>query len=210
MGQTLMVAAVGGVTAWLVQTSVDWLHLLPGVSMIALALAAVLLRNRATPTVPALATGAGEPGLWRTRRAALAGTALVGIALALAAGSLGRQGLSDYFRDRASHALGTNEPLQAIVETNRSLRLDAENPETYYLKAAAVARFNQADLARRTLVEALTEPDNFVTWTLLGDLAVRRQRFGEAKRNYTRAFALNPRDSGLRALAADPRATATP
>jgi len=155
--------------------------------------------------------GDGALGPWRTRRAALAGTVLAGVALALAGGSLGRQGLADYFRDRGSSALGENKPLQAIVESNRSLRLDAENPETYYLKAAAVARFNQADLARRTLVQALhKEPDNFVTWTLLGDLAVRRQRFGEAKRNYSRAFALNPRDAGLRALAADPRATATP
>jgi UDP-GlcNAc:undecaprenyl-phosphate/decaprenyl-phosphate GlcNAc-1-phosphate transferase len=211
VGQTLMVAAVGGVVAWLVHTSVDWLHLLPGVSAIALALAAVLLRDRSTPTIPATADATGALAPWRTRRAALAGTALAGVALALAGGSLGRQGLADYFRDRGSSALGANKPLQAIVESNRSLRLDAENPETYYLKAAAVARFNQADLARRTLVQALhKEPDNFVTWTLLGDLAVRRQRFGEAKRNYSRAFALNPRDAGLRALAADPRATATP
>jgi UDP-GlcNAc:undecaprenyl-phosphate GlcNAc-1-phosphate transferase len=214
VGQALMVAAVGGVTAWLVHTSVDWLHLLPGVSAVALALAAVLLRNRSAPTLPAPTRTPGRAGLWRTRRAALVGTALAGVALAIAGGSLGRQGLADYFRDRASTALGDGKPLQAIVETNRSLRLDGENPETYYLKAASVARFDEADLARRTLVQALhKEPDNFVTWTLLGDLAVRRGRFGEAKRNYSRASALNPRDAGLRALAADPRqaaATATP
>jgi cytochrome c-type biogenesis protein CcmH/NrfG len=214
VGQVLMVAAVGGTTAWLVQTSVDWLHLLPGLTAAALALAAVLLRERSAPTIPAPTRVPGGAARWKTRRAALVGTALAGVALAVAGGSLGRQGLADYFRDRAANALGDEKPLAAITETNRSLRLDGENPETYYLKAAAVARFNDAPLARATLVAALhKEPDNFVTWTLLGDLAVRRGRFEEAKRNYARASALNPRDTGLRALAANPRqatATATP
>ena len=96
--------------------------------------------------------------------------------------------------------------MPAIREANRSLRLDAENPDTYYIKAAALARFNQADPAKATLEQAVAkEPDNFVTWTLLGDLAVRRGRYGEAQRNYRRALALNPGDAGLKALADNPR-----
>jgi Flp pilus assembly protein TadD len=49
-----------------------------------------------------------------------------------------------------------------------------------------------------------------VTWTLLGDLAVRRGRFDEAQRNYRRAAALNPGDVSLRALARDPRSAVAP
>jgi cytochrome c-type biogenesis protein CcmH/NrfG len=51
------------------------------------------------------------------------------------------------------------------------------------------------------------EPDNFVTWTLLGDVAVRERRLGVAKRDYARAHRLNPRNSTLMKLAADPTAT---
>ena len=55
-------------------------------------------------------------------------------------------------RTRSPH-----DPLQAIREANRSLRLDSENPDTYYVKAAALARFNQADAARDTLAAGARE-----------------------------------------------------
>ncbi len=42
--RSLMVGAVGAFVAWLVQTSVDWMHLLPGLTAIAIAAAAVLVR----------------------------------------------------------------------------------------------------------------------------------------------------------------------
>jgi cytochrome c-type biogenesis protein CcmH/NrfG len=45
---------------------------------------------------------------------------------------------------------------------------------------------------------ARREPRNFVTWALLGDLAVRSGNMAVAKQNYRRALALNPRDVGLR------------
>jgi tetratricopeptide (TPR) repeat protein len=140
------------------------------------------------------------------RPATLAAAGLAGLALVLSAASLSRQGLADVSRHRADDALAAH-PTDAIRDADRSLRLDSENPRTYYIKAAALARFNEADAARRTLLQAVSkEPDNFVTWTLLGDLAVRRGRFGEAKRNYGRASALNPEDPGLSQLARDPQA----
>jgi hypothetical protein len=111
-----------------------------------------------------------------------------------------------FLDDRADAALAAH-PAVAIREADRSLRLDAENPRTYYVKAAALARFDQAEAARQTLLRALSkEPDDFVTWTLLGDLAVRRGRahFDEARRNYARASALNPVDRSLRDLARNP------
>jgi UDP-GlcNAc:undecaprenyl-phosphate GlcNAc-1-phosphate transferase len=201
--QALMVAALGTVTAWFAHTSVDWVHLMPGLTAIALAMAAVLLRDRSP--VEAVAP-ARVPGRAFSPRPSMVGAAaLVGLALVVAAGSLSRQGLADLFRDRASDALAA-QPAQAVREANRSLRLDAENPRTYYIKAAALARFNQAAAAQRVLRQALSkEPDDFVTWTLLGDLAVRRGDFRDAKRNYSRASALNPLDASLKALADDPR-----
>jgi O-antigen ligase len=201
--QALMIAAVGTVTAWFTHTSVDWVHLMPGLTAVALAMAAVLLRDHGP--VQAVAP-ARAPGRAFAPRPAMVGAAvLVGVALVVAAGSLSRQGLADLFRDRASAALDA-QPAQAVREANRSLRLDSENPRTYYIKAAALARFNQAAAARRVLRQALSkEPDDFVTWTLLGDLAVRTGDFRDAKRNYSRASALNPLDASLKALADDPR-----
>jgi tetratricopeptide (TPR) repeat protein len=204
----LMVGGVGVIVAWLVQTSVDWLHLIPGVTAVPLLIAAVVVRDRSPVAVPAAVPQ--PPGRLRfaTRPAVIAGAALAALALVAAGGSLSREGLADYFQHRAENALADN-PLQAIREANRSLRLDSENPDTYYIKAAALARFDQADPAKATLEQALAkEPDNFVTWTLLGDLAVRRGHFAEAQRNYRRALALNPEDASLKALAKNPRRAA--
>lgn len=205
LGLTLMVAGVGVVTTWLVHTSVDWIHLMPGLTGIALVMAAVLMVNRAPATAKAPAAARAQ-GRLALRPVALASAGLAGLVLVVATASLSRQGLADLFRTRAENALATT-PATAITEADRSLRLDVENPRTYYIKAAALARFNEAEAARRTLLQALAkEPDDFVTWTLLGDLAVRRERFAEAQRNYARASALNPFDASLRELAKNPRA----
>jgi Flp pilus assembly protein TadD len=60
--------------------------------------------------------------------------------------------------------------------------------------------------ARASLLEATRrEPHDFVTWGLLGDLALRRGNLGQARRYYRRASSLNPRDEGLKQAARDPR-----
>jgi UDP-GlcNAc:undecaprenyl-phosphate GlcNAc-1-phosphate transferase len=203
LSATLMVAGVGVVSAWLVHTSVDWMHLMPGITGIALAMVAVLAfpRRPAAASVPSRV----HAGRLALRPAALVAACVAALALVVSAASLSRQGLASLFRDRAETALELR-PAAALREANRSLRLDAENPRTYYIKAAALARFNEADAARRTLLQALSkEPDDFVTWALLGDLAVRQERFADASRNYRRASALNPVDTTLRELARDPR-----
>ena len=203
LSATLMVAGVGVVTSWLVHTSVDWIHLMPGITGIALVMVAPLAMNRRP--AEAVVRAPARSGRFALRPVAVAGAGLAGLALVLGASSLSRQGLADVFRNRADDALAAR-PADAIKEANRSLRLDAENPRTYYIKAAALARFNAADAARQTLLRgASKEPDNFVTWTLLGDLAVRMGHFGEAQRNYRRASALNPQDASLRQLARDPK-----
>ncbi len=198
--RTVVVGALGAVTVWLAHTSVDWMHLLPGVTAIALLLAAVLLRPReARP-----ATNAASASALSARRVGAA----VGVAavVILAGASLSRQGLAEHYQRQALGAMPEN-PADALRDANRSLRLDGEAVRTYYVKAAALARFNEADAAERTLLTAARkEPRDFVTWALLGDLAVRRDDIAGARRYYGRAYRLNPRDPGLRGLAANPEA----
>jgi cytochrome c-type biogenesis protein CcmH/NrfG len=201
-----MVGAVGAFTAWLVQTSVDWMQLLPGLTAIAIAAAAVMVRPRRLPR-PAGATSrnprfrkalAGRPAL------ALGASAIV-VTLIVAGASLSRQGLADLYRERAQNELSAR-PASALTDANRSLEIDSDAVETYYVKAAALARFDQGAGAGAALRDALArEPDNFVTWALLGDIAVRERRLGVARRDYTRAHRLNPRETILAELSRDPR-----
>lgn len=206
----ITVAGLGIVAAWFVHASVDWIHLLPGLTGIALCGVAILLRGADVGTsggVDARAedgTRAGAPGPRPRARAALAAAA-VGLALAAAAVSLSRQALSEHYGDEARAALAP-DPARALEQANRSLRLDREAVRSYYVKSAALARFGEAAAARAVLLDAAgREPSDFVTWGLLGDLAVRRGRLAEARAHYGRAARLNPRDRTLAALARNPR-----
>jgi hypothetical protein len=111
----LAVAGVGCITAWAVHTSVDWLHLLPGVTAFALVACAVLLRNRAPVRAPSPVRMA------RGRR--LAPVALIALALIVAGASLSRQYLSERFRSEGQDAL-VERPEEALRQADRSLRLD--------------------------------------------------------------------------------------
>ena len=204
----VVVAGLGVVVAWLVHTSVDWMHLLPGVTLVALLGAAVLLRPVEAPHVRADDADDEEPvrGGARPTRARLATAVAVGVVITVAALSLSRQGLSERYTERAQAALA-GDPERAIVEANRALRLDREAIAAYYAKAAALARFGEGDGARAVLLDAARrEPRNFVTWALLGDLSVRQGDLDAAQRSYRRASQLNPRDTGLATLAANPQA----
>jgi len=205
LSQALMVAGVGTFVAWLVQASVDWMHLLPGLTAIALAAAAVLVRRAGRP-LPA-ATGLADSPVARARtgrRALALGAAAVMVTLIVTGASLVRQGLADHYRSRAQSELASH-PAAALTDANRSLEIDADSVQSYYLKAAALAHFDQAAPAEASLRAALAhEPDNFVTWTLLGDIAQRERRLAAARLDYTRAHQLNPRDATLGALAHPP------
>jgi O-antigen ligase len=198
----LSVAGAGAVVAWIAHTSVDWIHLLPGVSGVALALGAVLVVHRpdASDKLPVIGSGAGL----RRLRPRLATALIVAIGLATAGVSLSRQGLAEHFRVTAQRSLA-ERPADALRDADRSLRLDTAAVETYYVKAAALARFDEGPAARETLLAAARrEPHDFVTWALLGDLAVRGGDLGQARRDYGRASELNPRDAGLREAALHP------
>jgi UDP-GlcNAc:undecaprenyl-phosphate GlcNAc-1-phosphate transferase len=206
LSQALMVGGLGVFVAWLVQTSVDWMQLLPGLTAIALAGVAVLVapRRRLDPGERTVApsrlgrTLAGRPAL------ALGASAVI-VTLIVAGASLSREGLAEIYLVRAQNELDAH-PAAALTDANRSLDFDSDNVQTFYVKSAAFAHFSQAAAAEAALNEAAArEPDNFVTWALLGDIAVRRGKLTEARRDYGRAHLLDPRDPTLQQLASDPR-----
>ena len=190
----VVTAAVGASTAWLVQTSVDWLHLIPGVTAVALGAVVVLVRTR--PELDLVPVSASV-----TRPLRLAGAIGVALVVTLAGALLTRQGLTEHYVNRAYGQLST-DPSSAIETAERAIRLDGDATRAYYAKAAGQARLDRGADADATLQAALRrEPRNFVTLTLLGDLAVRRGHPAAARQLYGRASALNPRDPGLRELA---------
>jgi tetratricopeptide (TPR) repeat protein len=175
-----------------VHTSVDWLHLIPGVTGVALFAAAVLVG----PWRGSDASGGGP------RRVVVAACVILAV---FGAVLIGRSALAERYREDARDAL-PEDPVEAIRKANDSLALNDEALPTYYVKAAAEARLNQYARSRASLAEAARrEPHEYVPWALLGDLAVRRGDLETARRDYGRASDLNPRDPGLARLAEDPR-----
>jgi UDP-GlcNAc:undecaprenyl-phosphate/decaprenyl-phosphate GlcNAc-1-phosphate transferase len=227
LARALMVAALGAFVAWLAQTSVDWMHLLPGLTAIAIAGVAVLvsprlvgdlgeeeprragaMSSKSGSTVGASATEVSRRwlGVFHGRIALTLGGSMVLATLVVAGASLSRQGLADFYRARAERELDAH-PAAALTDADRSLTIDSDAAQSYYVKASALARFNQATGAERALGIALRhEPDNYVTWALLGDIAVREGRLSLAKWDYVHAHQLNPRNSTLSKLAVRPSA----
>jgi UDP-GlcNAc:undecaprenyl-phosphate GlcNAc-1-phosphate transferase len=206
--RTLMVAATGTAAVWFVDTSGDWMHLLPGVTAVAISAAAVLLRAEQAPVderpAPVAAHRSGLKTLTTSPRARIAAAAGVAFVLALAGASLMRTGLANMYLSMARSDLKAH-PADAFTEAQRSLRLDSANLDAYYVKAAAQARFDQAGAATTTLMQAVRQdPGNFVTWILLGDLHVRAGDLSAAKRYYARAHQLDPNDPSVADLAANP------
>ena len=185
----LAVAATGMFLVWLAQTSVDWLHLIPGLTGIALGAAAILLRD----------PGAGESeGLRRVPLPA------VGVAVILAVAAIvliGRPTLALSTSAPRPWTRARSNPTGAIEEVEESLSLNPDAVQAYYTKAAALARLDAYRPAEAALLGAIErEPHNYVCWALLGDLRTRRGDIAGAMRAYGRASALNPRDRGLRLL----------
>jgi O-antigen ligase len=213
--RTTMVAATGAAVVWLLDTSGDWMHLLPGVSAVALVAAAVLCQGGEYGVAggqrrSAIGARTGAAIRPRGSAGALLGASVVAFALAVGGASLLRAGLVSVYLSDARSELATR-PANAIVDAGRALRLDGANLDAYYVKAAGEARFDQAAAARATLLSAAREdPQAFVTWTLLGDLEVRLRDFGAARTFYGRARVLDPNDPTIAALAANPASALTP
>jgi hypothetical protein len=188
----LAVAGGGIFAGWLIETSVDWIHLLPGLTTIALAAAIALVASQ--PTRTAALTG-------RTRLALIAATAAVAAAgvvtIAPRALSLGAQ-------TDAQHALADRQPVGAIRDATTALSYDPNSVEALVLRAAGFARLDAfaptlADLRRAIALE----PRNWATWALLGDLFTRRGDTGKARSAYEHALRLDPLEDTVKsALAA--------
>ncbi|MFA4929531.1 MAG: hypothetical protein WC558_13515, partial [Patulibacter sp.] len=100
---------------------------------------------------------------------------------------------------RDARARVASDPATAIRRADDALALDADALPAYHAKAAAIARYGDAAPAIAVLREALRrQPDDFVTWALLGDLQTRSGDRAAARRSYARALRLNPRDATLR------------
>ena len=189
----LAVAASGTFLVWLAHTSVDWLHLIPGLTGTALCAAAVLLQR---PEGPA----PGEPA--RPAPLALAGAcaALILAGAVVVAGPT----VSERYREAGQKKLRT-DPRAALADADDALSFNDESLPNYFLKAAAYARLNNYPQTRAQLLEAARrEPSSFLPWALLGDVEVRRGDLALARRAYREAARRNPRDPGLRRLARTP------
>jgi O-Antigen ligase len=186
----LTVAAAGVLVVWLAQTSVDWLHLIPGVTGIALGAAAILLLRPNSNGETAMGLRSIPP----------LGTVVVLVLAVIAIVFIGRPTLAEHLRAEAQDELRSH-PVAALDTVEESLSLNPDAVQAYYVKAAALARLDAYLPAKATLAEAIRrEPHNYVSWALLGDLATRRGDISAALRAYGRAASLNPRDRELELL----------
>jgi tetratricopeptide (TPR) repeat protein len=196
--QVLLVGTVAGLCSWLAHASVDWPHLIPGATGVALLAAAFLV------TEP----GADERPEARSRAPggrSIAVRALLSVGIVVAAVTVGRALLSVHYLDQGKDVLGAN-PVQAIHKSNDALAFNGDSLQALYLKSAAYARLGDYRRSRAALLDATRlEPHSFVPWALLGDLAVRREQFALARRAYARAWHLNPQNGYLQDLSRNPR-----
>ncbi|HEV7493353.1 O-antigen ligase family protein [Baekduia sp.] len=184
----LAVAGLGAFTWWLLQTSVDWLHLLPGLTCVALVSAVIVLPRRES-AAPDPATVSSRP---------LAITAAVVVVVCFAAAGVGRTTLATFLLKDARNAL-PQDPQKAIDRSQAALGLRPGDVDALVVEAAASARAGDYRAARGALLEATAlEPHNFLPYVLLGDLATRRGDTEAARSAYARAAALNPLDPTIR------------
>ena len=177
-------AAIGVVVAWVVQSAVDWVHLLPSLTMTALLVATALMPGRRAVSVGS-----------RTRVPLVVGAILL---VVVAAAGAGRLVLADRALQRAQD-VARKDPSAAITQANRSLDLLGEQLPALYVRAAALEQRGDAQGARATLGQAARlEPGNFIPYALLGDLAVSEGDDRRAITAYGEALERNPRNEVVR------------
>lgn len=183
--RALTLGAAGWALLWAIHTSVDWLHLLPGLTLSALAALAVLLAPSPGPPLR------NRPG---------AGRAVLFAVAALAIASIGVSLRAEQLREEARTTLAADPPAAAELAT-RALRLEEGAIDGHVVLAAARARQDDYVGARAALLEAQRiERRDFVVPALLGDLSLRRGDNAVAVTHYRRALSLNPRDPTLKGL----------
>jgi tetratricopeptide (TPR) repeat protein len=127
------------------------------------------------------------------------------VAIVVGAITVGRTFLAHHYFEQGKRSLRT-DPVQAIKKANDSLAYNRDSLQALYLKSAGYARLGDYQRSRATLLDATRlEPRNFLSWSLLGDLEVRRGDLRAARAAYVRASRLNPRDRTLQRLKREPR-----
>jgi len=184
-----MSALAAGAAVVIAQSAVDWLWIIPALTGFGLTCAGLALALASTPE-------SAEPAVTRPLWHRL--PSLVPLAAAVLVGLLF---LADY-EVRKARTVGQTSP-QAQLESSRTAeRLNPFALTPRYLQAGALESLGRRDEARRTLLDAVElEPANFTPYALLGDLELRAGRDQVARRWYSRAARMNPRDVGLRELA---------
>lgn len=188
LARGVAVAAGGAFTAWLVQASVDWVQLIPGLTAIALAAAVALTLDL-------------EPRLVIRSARARAAAIVAAVAVALAGvATIAPRVLSLHAQTAAEQALGRGDARAAIADATTAIEYDPSSVQAFVLRSAGFARLDDfgpslADLKRAAAVE----PRNWATWALLGDLLTRRGDRSAAQAEYAHAHALDPLEPDLSA-----------
>ena len=178
--------AAAGVVV-IAQSLVDWLWLIPGLTGLGLVCLATAVAIVALPRGTDPERRRGRLGSIATRAPYAAGAVIVALLFA-----------SDSYA-RAARSEGTAGRLSAARTAHT---LDPWALDPHYLQASALEESGHVAQARAQLMEALdTEPSNFATMGLLGDLETRAGHTAAAKAWYRRALSLNPLDTGLQQLA---------
>jgi hypothetical protein len=182
----IRIAALGVFSAWLIDTSVDWLYDIPGLAGMAMVAAALLVVPASTRHAP----------VQRSRRGAVVRIACLGV-LALLAASVGRQYVGSRYTASGTEQVATH-PRQAIGTLQEAARLDPYSMSTLYEIASAYAKLDDYQQARDALLVAeQKQPSNYVPPALMGDLAMRRGSYAVAVASYRHAAQLDPNDPGV-------------
>ena len=197
LARRVAVAAGGAFTVWLVQTSVDWTYLIPGVTAIALAAAVALASAPEARSVVLVG---------RMRIAAIVAAAAVAIAGTV---TIAPRILSLRAQASAQRALDRGDPRAAVSAATTALEYDPESVPAFVLRSAGFAALHSFPSSLSDLKRAVAvEPRNWVTWALVGDLLTRRGDVSGARTAYAHALALDPLEPELKsALAASATVT---
>ncbi len=196
-GRRHAIAPASAAVVFLAQSQVDWMWLIPGLSAIA-----VLALSISAAQAEISAQEDGAPPAARKSPQGLARIARPAALSGLAAATLSMLALllSEAYIQKAREL--TTGPRAELSAARTAATLDPWSVTPRYLEASAYETLGERQRAYSELRDALSlEPDNSASWGVLGDFEVRGGDLAAARRDYRRALALNPLDSGLAQLA---------
>ncbi len=193
-GRRHAIAPASSAAVFLAQSQVDWMWLIPGLSAIAvLALSISAAQAETSVQADGAPPAAGMLPRGPARMAALTGLFAATLSmLALL--------LSEAYIQKAREL--TSGPRAELSAARTAAALDPWSVTPHYLESSAYETLSERQRAYSQLRVALSlEPNNAASWGVLGDFEVRGGNLVAARRDYRRALALDPLDSGLAQLA---------